>query len=177
METVYFSFSNFSELIREAAPLVLFGPSPYFMEGLEYKLVTITLSMVKGAENVKWEILRDETYYIYVQSFYLSKGQRYPLESLPNPALACARPLGCLSKVFFYWPPLQSWPHAKNPVWPTFGSPIILHHSRKHPRYTSSDSMLVVVVVKLSIIRYPCSSRYWKVKVKCSNRKWNLSRL
>ena len=98
---MYFSFSNFSELIREAAPLVLFGPSPYFMEGLEYKLVTITLSMVKGAENVKWEILRDETYYIYVQSFYLSKGQRYPLESLPNPALACARPLGCLSKVFF----------------------------------------------------------------------------
>ena len=53
METVYFSFSNFSELIREAGPLVLFGPSPYFMEGLEYKLVTITLSMVKGAENVK----------------------------------------------------------------------------------------------------------------------------
>ena len=53
LETVYFSFSNFSELIREAAPLVLFGPSPYFMEGLEYKLVTITLSMVKGAENVK----------------------------------------------------------------------------------------------------------------------------
>ena len=53
VDTVYFSFSNFSELIREAAPLVLFGPSPYFMEGLEYKLVTITLSMVKGAENVK----------------------------------------------------------------------------------------------------------------------------
>ena len=39
-ERVYFSFSDFSELIREVAPLLLFRPAPYFMVGLEYKLVT-----------------------------------------------------------------------------------------------------------------------------------------
>ena len=43
VETVYFSFSDFSELIPEVAPLVLFRPAPYFMAGLEYKLVTIIL--------------------------------------------------------------------------------------------------------------------------------------
>ena len=64
-ERVYFSFSDFSELIREVAPLVLFRPAPYFMVGLEYKLVTRILFIMvipslqlKIQQERSWEFLR-----------------------------------------------------------------------------------------------------------------------